>query len=157
MNCSEIERDVSHSGTRDSNGDSMSFSSIWWVHEPLSTDTGNAYLHVCSNVLVELCGVARQTIEIDNELWRRFLKRLVDSYGSAYGSKKREALNEAVRFWLEAEEKERRGPKERLGTVDFIKKNKVSSTVAGFLGEHETVLPVSEDRKLLVRALGTRI
>jgi len=37
--------------------------------------------------------MARQTVEIDNDLWQRFLKKLVDVYGSAYGSKKKDALN----------------------------------------------------------------
>jgi len=30
-------------------------------------------------------------VEIDSDLWQRFLKKLVDIYGSAYGSKKKDA------------------------------------------------------------------
>jgi len=47
------------------------------------------------------CEMARQTVEIDKKLWQKFQKMLVDLYGSAYGSKKIEALNEALDLWLE--------------------------------------------------------
>ena len=42
--------------------------------------------------------MARQTVEIDNDLWQKFLKKLVDAYGSAYGSKKKMLLTKPYNY-----------------------------------------------------------
>ena len=101
--------------------------------------------------------MARQTVEIDKELWQKFLKRLVDLYGSAYGSKKKEALNEAIRLWLEvkAATLPRKPAAERM--VELFQRTEVSAMVLDLLGEEETVIPLKAERNILIEALRQRL
>jgi len=101
--------------------------------------------------------MARQTVEIDKDLWQKFLKKLVDAYGSAYGSKKRDALNEAIRLWLEAKEVESLMLAESRKTDELIRSGKVSPAILDILGEEETIIPVGRERKILVEALRARL
>lgn len=100
--------------------------------------------------------MARQTVEIDNEVWQRFLKMLIDLYGSAYGSKKKEALNEAIKLWLESKSitMER---KELISKAEqILQRRELSPTIMDLLGEEETFLPIEHERKALVEALRRR-
>jgi len=102
------------------------------------------------------CGVvnmARQTVEIDNELWQRFLKKLVDIYGSAYGSTKKEALNEAIRLWLDVKEATSPLTVVSKEASELMEKKDVSPAVMKLLGEEETVIPLGAERRLVVEAL----
>lgn len=101
--------------------------------------------------------MARQTVEIDNDLWQRFLKKLVDTYGSAYGSKKRDALNEAIRLWLEAKEEESHILSESRKADELIKRGKVSPTILDLLSEEETMVPIGRERKIIAEALRARL
>jgi len=99
----------------------------------------------------------RQTVEIDKDLWQRFLKKLVDVYGSAYGSKKKAALNEAIQLWLEAKEAESHLLAESRKAEEIIKKREISPIILGLLGEKETVIPVGRERRIIVKALEARL
>ena len=101
--------------------------------------------------------MARQTVEIDNDLWQRFLKKLVDVYGSAYGSKKKDALNEAIRLWLEAKESESDMLTESRRAEELIEIGKISPMILGLLGEEETIIPVGRERKIMADALRVRL
>ncbi|KPV65542.1 MAG: hypothetical protein AOA65_0050 [Candidatus Bathyarchaeota archaeon BA1] len=100
--------------------------------------------------------MARQTVEIDNEVWQRFLKTLVDLYGSAYGSKKKEALNEAIQLWLES----KTIGVERMELIkraeQILQERRLSHMIMDLLGEEETFLPIEHERKALVEALRRR-
>jgi len=100
--------------------------------------------------------MARQTVEIDNDLWQRFLKKLVDVYGSAYGSKKKDALNEAIRLWLEAKELESNILTESR-RAELIEIGKISPMILGLLGEEEEIIPVGRERKIIADALRARL
>jgi len=101
--------------------------------------------------------LARQTVEIDNYLWQKFLRKLVDVYGSAYGSKKRDALNEAIQLWLEAKEAESGILTESVKAYKLIEGGKVSPIILALLGEEETVIPLGRERKIIAEALRTRL
>lgn len=100
--------------------------------------------------------MARQTVDVDDKAWRAFLKRLVDVYGSAYGSMKKQALTEAIRLWLEASRTKR--PAKDVGKElrKFAPNREFDKIVLNLLGEEETVLPLEEERRLLVGALTSR-
>jgi len=101
--------------------------------------------------------MARQTVEIDNDLWQKFLKKMVDVYGSAYGSRKKDALNEAIQLWLEAKEAGSRKPTESMKAEKLIEKGKISPVVLSILAEEETMIPVGRERKIISEALRTRL
>jgi len=101
--------------------------------------------------------MARQTVEIDDEVWQRFLKMLVDLYGSAYGSKKKEALNEGLELWLKSKSitRERRELIDRAEQI--IQRGALSPTIVDLLGEEEMLLPIEQGREALVEALRRRL
>lgn len=101
--------------------------------------------------------MARQTVEIDNDLWQRFLKKLVDTYGSAYCSKKRDALNEAIQLWLEVKEAELRRSTESAKAEKSVEEWKISPAILDILGEEETMIPVGRECKVVAEALRTRL
>ena len=101
--------------------------------------------------------MARQTVEIDDEVWQRFLKMLVDLYGSAYGSKKKEALNEALELWLKSKSlaREKRELIDRAEQI--IQRGALSPTIVDLLGEEETLLSIGREHDKLVEALKRRL
>jgi len=100
--------------------------------------------------------LARQTVEIDKDLWQRFLKKLVDVYGSAYGSKKKDALDEAIQLWLEAKEAQSRILTESRKADRLIEGRKISPVILDILAEEETMIPVGRERRIIAEALGSR-
>jgi len=99
----------------------------------------------------------RITIEIDEKLWREFQKLLVDLYGTAYGTKRKEAINEAIKLWLEL----KKNKKELSQGVDEVVSKlalgrKIHPIVLKLLGEKETLLPIGEERKIIVDSLKER-
>lgn len=99
----------------------------------------------------------RQTVEVDEEIWRRFQKALVDLYGVAYGSRKRMALNEAIELWLQIAEKrkERKSAAEEITSI--TPGRELDPIILGLIGEEEHVIPVEEERRLLIEALRRRL
>ena len=97
-------------------------------------------------------------MDVDDKVWRAFLRRLLDMYGSAYGSRKKHALTEAIKLWLEASAKRRPAKDAREQIRKFVPNREVSDDVLNLLGEEETVLPLEEEeRRLLVEALTGRL
>ena len=104
-----------------------------------------------------LCNLARQTVEIDSELWQRFLKKLVDVYGSAYGSKKRDALNEAIELWLEVRDEESGALAESKKARHSIERRMISPVIQDLLGEEETMIPLGQEHRIVAESLRARL
>ena len=85
------------------------------------------------------------------------MKKLVDVYGSAYGSKKKDALNEAVRLWLEAVEEGSGVLAESRKAHDSIKSKRISPLILDLLGEKETIISAGQERKVIAEALKARL
>ena len=101
--------------------------------------------------------MARQTVEIDSELWQRFLKKLVDVYGSAYGSRKKDALNEAIESWLEARDEESGALAESKKARHSIEDRMISPVILDLLGEEETIIAVGQERRIIAESLRARL
>jgi len=99
----------------------------------------------------------RQTVEIDDDLWQRFLKKLVDVYGSAYGSKKKDALDEAIQLWLETKEAESRKSVESRKAEELIEGRGVSPIILDILSEEETMIPIGREHRIIAEALKARL
>ncbi|MFQ6077397.1 MAG: hypothetical protein ACE5OY_08655 [Candidatus Bathyarchaeia archaeon] len=99
----------------------------------------------------------RQTVEVDEKIWRRFQKALVDLYGVAYGSKKKMALNEALELWLQIAERggERGSTAEEVSSV--TPGRELDPIILELIGEEEHIIPAKEDRRLLIKALRRRL
>lgn len=96
-------------------------------------------------------------MEIDDDLWQLFLKKLVDVYGSAYASKKKEAINEAIKMWLDIKEEQRRGASESEELRKLVEDREISPAVLKLLGKNETMIPVGLESKIVAEVLKARM
>jgi len=93
----------------------------------------------------------RVTIDIEDTIWKAFQKLLVELYGSAYGKKKRESINEALMLWIK--QKSKHPKKEQQNTEEVLNQfapgRKIHPIILEIIGKTETILSDEDLRKLI--------